>query len=299
MTAQSPAARPAGGPAPGDRFHSRVDMVALDVCVTTRSGGAVETLGPQDFLVLEDGRPQRITLMVPGDRASLGVVLLLDRSGSMEGKKLEQARAAAGAFAGVLREDDQLAVLVFNSRVSRLLPLGADHAAVTPALAGLSAYGQTGLYEAVLVALRDLARAGLDRPSELRRAIVLLSDGEDTNSIVAFDDVLEEVRRAGVLIYVVSLPAGNGRGGTRHSLLSLAYESGGRVLSVPESEHLPSAFTEIAGELRHLYRIGYVPDPPKWDGHWHGISVRTTRSDLRVRARTGYYAPRLTPASVR
>lgn len=294
-----------GTPMPGARtsargqdwFKSGVDLVALDVCVKDRDGRFVESLMPEDFVVLEDDALQQVALFVPDGQVPLAVAVLVDRSSSMTGERLTRAKAAAAAFIRALRPDDLVEVLAFNERVHRAVALGRDHDAAESAVSALTADGSTGLFEAIAVALGDLTRARLP-VDEYRRTIVVLSDGEDTSSRLAFEDVLEDARKSGAIIYAVSLRTDMKDRwlAAPYHLSQLAYDTGGRPIAVRNLESLTSIYEEIAAELRHLYRLGYVPAQAVRDGRWHAISVRVRRPDARIRTRTGYYAPR--PASV-
>ena len=277
------------------RFRSGVGIVALDVCVKDREGMFIAGLAAEDFLILENNAPQKVALFSPEGRVPLAVALLIDRSASMAGTPLERAKAAGVAFVRSLSAEDLVEVVAFNERADRRLALSTDRAAAEAALDDLSASGSTGLLEAVLVALRDLGRAEQRLMTTYRYAIVLLSDGEDTSSRLPFEDVLEDVRRSGVLVYGISLRLDE-KGRTlppRHELSQLVNDSGGRAIAIDNLQQLAPVYEEIAAELRHLYRLGYVPTNQARDGAWRRVSVRLPGSqDARVRTRAGYYAPR-------
>ena len=127
---------------------------------------------------------------------------------------------------------------------------------------------------------------------ETREVIIVLSDGEDTASVVGFDEALPVLRRSGALVYALSLRA-DAKGvwlGATWPLLELARDTGGRTLSVPILDKLPALYEEIAAEVRHLYRIGYVSNDERRDGQWRQVAVRVLTRDARVRTRAGYYA---------
>jgi VWFA-related protein len=277
-------------------FRSGVDLVSVDVCVKTRDGRFAPELTPQDFLILENNTPQRLEFFGADGNVPLAVVLLLDRSASMAGEKLARAQEAARAFIRQLRPIDQVEIITFNDIADRRLALSSDFAAAERAIDGITAQGQTGLFEATLAGLRDLQRARRGRPEadEVREAMLLLTDGEDTCSRPAYDDVLEEVRRSGVIVYGISLrtdsrsrPVAPG-----HELLQLSHDTGGRAVAVTNPATLTALYEEIAAELRHLYRLGYVPANPTPDGAWRTISVRVSSPELVARSRSGYYAAR-------
>jgi Ca-activated chloride channel family protein len=290
--AQSP--RSLGSPAREPWFTSGVDLVSLDVCVRDASGHFLPNLQPEDFVVLEDGTPQPISFMMPAGTVSLRAVLLIDRSASMDGAKLGRAIEAAGLFASRLRPGDELEILAFNGRAARVHAFGDALEHVPAALASITADGRTSLYDALVVAANDLARARQDALPDMREVIILLSDGEDTASLVGFDEVLPLLRRSGALVYAVSLREGAAGEPlvAGWPLVAIARDTGARVLSVPHLDALPALYAEIDAEVRHLYRIGYVSRDARHDGRWRTLSVRVRSPDAHTRTRAGYYAPR-------
>lgn len=269
-------------------------MVALDVCVKDRQGHPISGLAADDFLILDQSAPQKVAIFSPDGHVPLAVAVLLDRSNSMLGPRLERAKMAAAAFVRSLRPQDLVEVIAFDDIADRLFALGADHAAAERTIADVSVNGQTRLFEAVVVALRDLEHAQRARSAEYRNVIVILSDGEDTGSRLPFDVVLEDVRRSGVLVYGISLRTDERDRwlAPLRELAQLGYDTGGRAVAVRDLDSLAPVYEEIGAELRHLYRIGYVPSPVVRDGRWRSLSVRVARADARVRTRAGYYAPR-------
>lgn len=152
-------------------FKSDVDLVSLDICVRDPSGGFMANLTADDFLVLENGKPQRVLFVVPSDAVPLTVMLLIDRSASMGGQKLERALGAVTQFLKLLRAKDHVAILAFNQRAVRVHAFGDDPARVPVALASLKATGATALNDALLVAANDLVRARRGDLPETREAI--------------------------------------------------------------------------------------------------------------------------------
>ncbi len=277
------------------RFRSGVDVVALDVYVKDRDGRFVPELTAVDFLVLDDSRPREIQFFSPGSRVPLAVVLMVDRSASMRGLKMDRAKLAASAFIRTLGPDDLLEVIAFGDRTERPLFFSIDRAAAEDAIAGLSAHGMTALFESLSIGLRDLEQLRRRETTEYRQAIVILSDGEDTKSLLAFDDVLEQARQSSVLVYTVSLRADEkGRAlPTPRELFQLANDTGGRAVAVEDPEKLEPVYREIGAELRHLYRLAFLPTGTANDGSWRRLSVRVpAQAGAHVRTRAGYYAPR-------
>ena len=284
------------------QFKAAVDLVPLDVCVRDASGQFVPDLSAEDFLILENGTPQRVSFLVPSSAVPLNAVLLIDMSHSMYGPKLNRALEAAKQFAALFSPGDRLEVIAFNHRTMRLHGFGDDPAhmpttltsAMGAALASIGSTGSTALYDALLVATNDLGKSRDGALPETRDVIIVLSDGEDTSSRVGFEEVLPVVRRSGVLVYSVSLRASE-RGewlGANWPLLQLARDTGARALGVPRLEALPELYREIDAEVRHLYRLAYVSNDTRRDGQWRTISVRVPSRDAHVSTRAGYYAPR-------
>ena len=289
-------------------FKTGVDLVSLDVCVRDASGRFVPDLSANDFLVLEDGKPQQVAFLAPSSAVALTAVLMIDISQSMHGEKLRRALEAARQFAELLGPDDRLEILAFNRRATRVHAFGDDLAHVPTALSSSIgatltsssdvATGSTALYDGLLVATNEIVRARRAPLPETREVIVLLSDGEDTSSRVGFEEVLPVLRRSGALVYGVSLRATD-RGdwlGANWPMLAIARDTGARALGVPRLEALPELYREIDAEVRHLYRLAYVSNNDRRDGQWRTISVRVPARDARVRTRSGYYAPRAVTA---
>lgn len=270
-------------------FGSDVEMVRLDVTVVDRGGRFVTDLKEADFELYEDGQRQAVTSFV---RAELPVslVLLLDASISVA-DRMPQAQAASTRFVQGLRPKDEVRVTEFNDRVAVLQDSTLDRAALERAISKVSPTGSTALYNALYVTLRDLpaAEAG---PELRRRVIVLVSDGEDTSSLVWEEQVLELVRKREATIHVVALSRESDASNRSARLLRLlAAESGGEVHYPASIRELDSVYGRINEELRSQYTIGYVSGNAVSDARWRNIELRVRgRKDLQVRHRTGYYA---------
>ena len=270
-------------------FGSDVEMVRLDVTVVDRGGRFITDLKEADFELYEDGQRQGVTSFV---RAELPVslVLLLDASISVA-DRMPQAQAASTRFVQGLRPKDEVRVTEFNDRVAVLQDSTLDRAALEAAINRISAAGSTALYNALYVTLRDLpaAEAG---PELRRRVIVLVSDGEDTSSLVWEEQVLELVRKREATIHVVALSRESDASNRSARLLRLlAAESGGEVHYPASIRELDSVYGRINEELRSQYTIGYVSANAVSDARWRNIELRVRgRKDLQVRHRTGYYA---------
>lgn len=261
------------------QFASRVDLVEVYATATTsRDGRPVVDLTASEFEVREDGRLQRVEVFAAGD-FPLAVALALDRSFSMAGTRLAMAKSAGHVFLGALRPEDRAMLVAIGSRVETLAPLSAERSAQHGALAGIAAWGTTSLHDAVIAAIDAV------QPARGRRALVLLSDGDDRYSDHSAEAVLARARAADVLVYPVAFGDAMPR-----LFIELARLTGGRAFHVRRADALAPALASIAEELRGQYLLGYVPDPASLTGArgWRAIEVRVTRPGISVRARSGY-----------
>lgn len=263
------------------QFTSSVNQVEIYASVTDAAGRPVEGLRVEDFEVREDGAPQRITVFSEGD-FPLSAAIAVDSSFSMTGERLAVAKSAARIFLGALRPGDQSMLMSMGGRVDVIAPLSADRDAQFRALDALRSWGTTSLHDAVIGAIDQL------QPARGRRALIILSDGDDRYSRAAPGDVLARARRADVMVYPVAL-------GRRLPPLftQLAALTGGRAFHERSTRRLPETLRAIANELRRQYLIGYAPARPPAAGDresWRDIDVRVMRPRVTVRARDGYYS---------
>jgi Ca-activated chloride channel family protein len=259
------------------QFISSVNAVEVYASVVNDRGEPATGLTREDFEVLEDGVAQAVTTFAAGD-FPLAVALAIDRSFSMKGERLAVARDAAREFLQALRAEDRALVLAIGSQVETVAPLSTDRPSQLAAVAGLDAWGTTPLNDAVADGIERVQAAGG------RRALVLLSDGDERYSTRSAADVTELARRSDVMIFPVAL------GRARPVLFAeLAALTGGRSVHAPDPRGLTEALRGIALELRHQYLLGYTPTRPLTErGEWRAIAVRMKRPGLRARARDGY-----------
>ncbi|HEY0078000.1 MAG TPA: VWA domain-containing protein [Pyrinomonadaceae bacterium] len=264
------------------------DLVVLNVTVTDKEGKYVHKLPRADFRVFEDGREQKISTFSV-EETPFAAALLLDISGSMEGR-VSLARSAAIRFLDGMRAEDTAAVYSFDSKVEQLQDFspGRD---LPPIAYGMKARGMTALNDAILRAARDLST----RP-EKRRAIVVLSDGADTFSNATSDKALNAALAADTTIYAVDMsdPRTDVRARQMASaaLRNFAAKSGGRYVSTPGGQALASAFASIVEELSNQYTIGYQSSNRERDGRWRTIEINLARPEINARTRKGYRAPK-------
>jgi Ca-activated chloride channel family protein len=273
-------------------FGTGIEIINLSLSVTDGRSNFVTDLAQRDFAVFEDGIRQELTLFTHED-LPISLVLLIDSSASME-ENLKTAQDAAIRFTRTLRAQDLAQVVQFNERATSLQTFTNDLAALERAIRSTEASGPTALY----VALKDLGRD--TRAAELRRrAIIILSDGEDTASLVTDDQVLELAKKSEINIYAISLRPQRARDRQRQAfsqaeylLNALTRETGGRAYFPASIGELDSVYDRIAEELRTLYSVGYVSSNVRRDGKWRRIVVRVPdREGLQVRHKLGYYAP--------
>jgi len=209
-------------------------------------------------------------------------------------EKMGFAQEAAVNFVKTMKTDDLTEVMEFGSKGNVLQPFTSDTEKLARAIRMTQAGGTTSLYNALYIALKNLNR----RREDIRRqAIVVLSDGEDTSSLVSFEQVMELTKDTDVVIYTISLRKPNARRGrafseAEHVLKKLAEETGGQWFFPNEIQELDSVYERISTELKSQYNLGYISNNPKRDGSWRRVVVQTEFPDLIVRTKLGYYAPR-------
>ena len=290
-----------------------VNLVSFPATVTDHYGRYVGSLRRQDFTLYEDGTPQRIAVfhheIVP---VSVGVVI--DTSGSMA-DKIPEAADALTHFVNTIQPQDDVFLIRFARTVELELDFTANRELFRRAAHRLRARGSTRLYDALAEAL-DKVRSGRHQ----KKAIVLITDGNDTSSYVGFEELLEMARRSEVLVYAMGIGHGNGHRGLlgqirrrrwrkgedrvdMRVLRNIAGATGGLAFHLeyahrPGADLIHEAAQEISSELRQHYTVGYYSTNPARDGTYRKIQLRADVQNLRVRHRHGYYAPQETAARV-
>ncbi len=280
-------------------FRAGIEVVSLNVTVTERDGRFVNGLTQESFSVFEDGVKQDV-IFFSGTRLPTALGLLVDTSASMN-DKLPIAQQAAIGFVQRMRPDDLLTIVDFDSRAEILQAFTADQARLSAAIKRTTAGGSTSLYNAVYVALNEFKKIrAASAQSEVRRqAIVVLSDGEDTSSLVPFEEVLELAKRSEVAIYTIGLKDGNGPRGRPSSgfsesdfvLKQFAQETGGKAFFPTSADELSGIYGSVADELAAQYTVGYASRNPRRDGRWRRVVVRVERPNTLARTKQGYYGP--------
>ncbi|HEU5180251.1 MAG TPA: VWA domain-containing protein [Candidatus Polarisedimenticolia bacterium] len=266
-------------------YQVNVNRVVLFATAQDTDRHFVLDLKREDFKVEEDDKVQNI-LDFNREEKPVVMCLLLDSSGSMQGR-MDKVHIAAGKFIDSLKPEDHALVIDFDEKVFLLQDFTDDRKALKEAIDSTTAEGGTALYDAVYAAFRKLK----DRTG--RRAIVILSDGEDTNSKFSFQRVLEAAKTNEVMIFSIGLGVSFLDVATHSVLKNLAEETGGRAFFPGKVEDLEEVYQQIAEELRSQYYIAYSPSNDDWNGKWRKIKLTSPQhKSLDIRTRKGYYAVR-------
>ena len=275
-------------------FRAGIDIVSLNVTVADGASRYVTDLDEADFQVFEDGVRQEISFF-SRQQQPIALSLLLDSSASME-EKLPTLQAAAGNFVRRLRPNDIAQVIDFDNRVDVRQGFTGSQTDLRTAIERTAAGGSTSLHNAIYIALKELRKVRAVTEQDIRRqSLVVFSDGEDTSSLVSFDEVLDLAKRSETSIYAIALRGTDVQAkGFREAefvMRTLALETGGRSFFPAKIDDLTGVYSQIADELASQYTMGYTSKNPRRDGAWRRIDVRVTRSGATARAKRGYYAP--------
>lgn len=284
-----------GGQDKSQIFRAGIEVVSLNVTVVDGQGRYVTDLVQADFSVFEDGAKQDLTFF---NKTNLPIALslLIDSSASME-QRMDIAQQAAIGFAATIRQQDLAQVVDFDSRVEIKQSFTNNIQELETAIRNTAPGGSTALHNAVYIALKELAKIHARNPDEIRRqAIVVLSDGEDTSSLVSFEEVLELAKRSETALYTIGLqpPEVSALRGFREAefvLHQLAQETGGRSFFAKRAEDLTDVYGKIAEELSSQYSMGYASRNPRRDGAFRRVVVQVDRPNVTPRTKRGYYGP--------
>lgn len=269
------------------------DLVTLTVTVTDSYGRYVSGLDKKAFKVYDDKEEQQIEFFSDDD-APVSVGIIFDVSGSMGGDKIRKAREALSRFIQTSHDNDEYFLIAFNSRAQLLLDKTRDGDAVLNKLTFVDTKGNTALYDACYLGVEKVTRG-----AHQKRALLLISDGQDNNSRYTFNNVRRLLKESDVVVYSIGILGGNDPGSSlgmegQSILDELSAVSGGKAFFPNTSAEMDELFERIALELRHQYSIGYTPKDFKPDGRWHKLKVKVTPPrglpHLFARSRDGYYA---------
>jgi VWFA-related protein len=291
LTASAPAQTPSSQrPA----FRSTIDIVSLNVTVIDGANRYLTDLEQDDFSVFEDGVKQDIVFFTRRPQP-IAMSLLLDSSASMD-TKLETLQVAASNFVRRLREHDLAQVIDFDSRVTIRQTFTSSQDELEAAIRQAVAGGSTSLHNAIYISLKELAKIRAQDEDDVRRqALIVFSDGEDTSSLVSFEEVLDLAKRSETSIYTIALRGvdTNTRGFREAEFVmrQLAQETGGQAFYPSKIEDLSGVYAQIADELASQYTIGYTSKNTRRDGAFRRIVVQVARPSATPRTKRGYYAP--------
>ena len=291
LFAQSPkpAAQVSDDPA---RITLEVTRVNLLYTVSDKRGRFVTDLTKDDFEIYESKKPQSIVEFTAETNLPLRLAILIDTSNSIRERFKFQQEAATDFINTVVRPAQDKAIVVsFDMTAELVADLTDDKDKLAAAIRGLRPGGGTALYDAVFFSCRD--KLMLDQPRyKFRRAMVIISDGDDNQSRWTREQALEMAHKADVVIYTISTNITRIETDGDKVLKRFAQETGGLAFFPFKAQDLTQSFENIANELRHQYNVLYRPEPLKTDGLYHSVDIKVKgRKDLVVRARHGYYAP--------
>jgi len=284
-----------------DTLKVAVDLVSVQFSVTDRHGRFVPSLTAQDFKVEEDGRRQDIRNFARENELPLTLALLVDTSPSVRPVFDEEKTTAAGFLESILRDKDLALVIGFDRSVTLMQDYTDNLRLLRRSIEDLELGGGTSVYDAVYLASKEKLRdeAG-------RKAIILISDGEDTTSKLKLNEALVAAHQSNAVIYAICNSTGGGffapgrrgggillgGGGNIGTLKKFSEETGGSTFVINNENGFKKIFDQIAEELRSQYSLGYISLNTARDGKYRQIKITTRNSGYTVKARKGYYAPR-------
>jgi Ca-activated chloride channel family protein len=294
LAGQQPAQKPANVEPSDTRIILEVNRVNMLFTVTDKKGKFITDLTKEDFQVLENKRPQSIQEFTAESDLPLRIAILIDTSNSIRDRFRFEQQAAVDFITSVIRpRQDKAMIVSFDSSAELVSDLSDDPEKLAAAVRSLRPGGGTALYDALYFACRDKLQQ--DQPRhKFRRAVIIVSDGDDNQSRVSRDQALEMAQKADAVIYCISTNISRIEADGDKVIKYLALETGGQAFFPFKAEDLAQSFENIANELRHQYNVFYRPDPLKTDGLYHTVDLKVKgRKDLIVRARKGYYAPKM------
>lgn len=279
---------------PDDRVRVRTDLVTLTLTVMDRYGRYVTGLPKSAFTITDNNLDQDITFFSDAD-TPVSVGIIFDVSGSMSGDKIRKARKALERFVATSHPSDEYFLIAFNSRAQLLMDRTRDGDAVLRKLTLVQPKSNTALYDAVYLGIERVTRG-----SHQKRALLIISDGQDNSSRYNFSEVRRLMKESDVVSYAVGIVGGGSTLDMQGQafLDEIASVSGGKAFYPSTDVEMDEIFERIALELRHQYSIGYTPKDFQPNGKWRRVKVKVKPprglQRLTVRAREGYYATPLT-----
>ncbi len=271
-------------------IRSEVTRVNMLFTVTDKRGHFVTDLTRSDFQVFENKKPQEILEFTSESDLPLRLAILIDTSNSIRDRFKFQQEAATNFVNSVIRKRDKATVVSFDTSAELVADLTDETNKLENAIRNLRPGGGTALFDAIYFACKE--KLMLDQPMyKFRRAMVILSDGEDNESRTSREQALEMAQRADTVIYTISTNVSHVETDGDKLMRYFANQTGGISFFPFQAKDLNQSFENIANELRHQYNLFYRPQPLKNDGLYHSVQIRVKdRKGLMVRARKGYYA---------
>jgi VWFA-related protein len=298
----SPPSKPNNnGTEPVSSFKVSTNEVNVVFTVTDKHGRRITDLKRSDFQVLDDNKPPaQINSFHAETNLPLQVALLIDASNSVRDRfKFEQESAVEFLNQTVRPHYDQALVIGFDATPEVTQDFTDDTVALAHGVRELRPGGGTALYDALYYTCRDKLMK-TTTTGTVRRAVILLSDGEDNLSHVTREEAIEMAQRAEAIVYTISTNVSGTKSAGDKVLERIADATGGRAFFPFQISEVANAFAEIQDELRSQYAISYKPADLKYDGHYRTIEiVANDRKNLRVRSRRGWYSPLPSSASIR
>jgi VWFA-related protein len=293
--AQQPTSGPAGNnPQPsGDqsRIQVRVELVNVLTTVTDKKNRLVTDLTKDDFRIFEDGKPQNIRFFSRETDLPLRIGMLIDTSNSIRDRLRFEQEAAIDFLNTAVRPDKDLAfVTAFDVEPLVVQDYTDDMEKLSNAINGLKAGGVTSLFDAIFISCKEKLYIFPPPEPYLRRVMIVISDGQDNQSVHTREEALSMAQRAEVTIYTISTNRTSAEGRGDKTLRRLAEVTGGHAFFPFEAGDLAANFQEIARELRSQYSLAYVSTNAAHDGTFRKITIQPVDSSLRVRAKDGYFA---------
>jgi Ca-activated chloride channel family protein len=287
------------------RLKTDVLLINVVATVVDGKGRTVADLTADDFIVEEDGQLQAITHLLPSADLPISIGVVLDVSKSME-SKIRTAQRAIDRFLSMIHEDDEIFLMTFALRASVIADFTADRRTLRNALlTGVNLSGGTALYDSLYQGLQKVRQGRYDK-----KAVLLVTDGEDVSSLTRFDKALQYIREADMLVYSIGIkgapvfdlgadpPSGNARSSAGNNttvnmkvLNQFGEASGGRAWEISEAafgKNMDAVLDTIAAELRSQYSVGYYPTHPVKDGKWHSVRIRMKNPAYVARGRKEY-----------
>jgi VWFA-related protein len=279
-------------PSPAETITLDVTRVNFLYTVTDKKGRFVTNLAKDDFEIFEGKRTQSILEFTAESNLPLRLGVLVDTSNSIRDRFRFQQEAAVEFLKSAMREQDKAIVVSFDTSAELIADMTGDPEKLEKAVRQLRPGGGTALYDAIFFSCRD--KMMQDQPmAKFRRALVLLSDGDDNQSRYTREQALEMAQKADTVIFTISTNITRMPSDGDKVLKYFADQTGGMFFAPFRATDLTQSFENIANELRSQYNVLYRPEPLKTDGQFHPVGIRVKgRKDLVVRARRGYFAPR-------